>query len=69
MSLRHPCCSGRSSGSSGSGITHRDSTSMAARSQAANSVRRSGGSNQASTAAYVSGNVHATENAKAVGNL
>ena len=66
MALRHPYCSGRSSGS---GITHRDSTSMAARSQAANSVRRSGGSNKDATAAYVAGNVHATENAKSVGNL
>jgi hypothetical protein len=52
-----------------SGIVHKDSTSMAARSQAANSVRRNGGSNKAVTSALVSGNVHATENAKATGNL
>jgi hypothetical protein len=42
---------------------------MAARSEAANQVRSNGGSNQDQTAALTSGNVHATENAKAVGNL
>jgi len=62
QSSRHPAC--RTSSSS-----HRDSTSMAARSEAANKVRSNGGSNQAQTAAYVAGNVHATENAKAVGNI
>lgn len=58
----HPAC--RPSTSS-----HRDSTSMAARSEAANQVRSNGGSNKSATEAYVSGNVHATENAKAVGNI
>jgi len=57
----HPAC--RPSGSS-----HKDPTSMAARSEAANHVRSNGGTNEQATAAYVSGNVHATENAKAVGN-
>lgn len=58
----HHSCTIRSS-------NHRDSTSMAARSEAYNHVKQNGGSNQAATEAYVSGNVHATENAKAVGNI
>jgi hypothetical protein len=61
-SSRHSACRPSSS-------SHRDSTSMAARSEASNAVRSNGGSNKAATSAYVAGNVHATENAKAVGNL
>jgi len=48
---------------------HKDPTSMAARSEAANHVRSKGGTPQSATEALVSGNVHATENAKAVGNI
>ena len=62
QSSRHPAC--RTSSSS-----HRCSTSMAARSEAANQVRSNGGSSQDQTQALTAGNVHATENAKAVGNL
>lgn len=62
QSSRHPSC--RTSSSSGS-----RSTGMAARSQAHDSVRKSGGSPQAAVGAYCAGNQHLTENAKAVGNL
>lgn len=62
MSSRHPSCRTSSYGGS-------KSTGMAARSKAHDSVRKSGGSPKDATAAYVAGNRHATENAKAVGNL
>jgi len=61
-SSRHPACRPSSS-------SHRDSSSMAARSEASNQVRSNGGTNKDATAALVSGNIHATENAKAVGNI
>ena len=62
MSSRHPSC--RTSSFKGS-----KSTGMAERSKAYNNVRKNGGSSKDATAAYVAGNIHATENAKAVGNL
>lgn len=57
----HPSCQTRSYSSK--------STGMAARSKAHDQVRKNGGTNRQAVGAYVAGNVHATENAKAVGNL
>jgi len=59
--MRHPSCQTRSYSSK--------STGMAARSKAHNEVLRNGGTKRQAVGAYVAGNVHATENAKGVGNL
>lgn len=47
---------------------HKDSTSMAARSEAYKNVLSNGGDHKSAVAAYVSGNVHAEETARNTGN-